>query len=51
MMLIGPLGTNFNEILIEIQTFSFNKMRLEMTSAQRWPYCLGFNVLMHLAAN
>ena len=26
IMLIGPLGTNFNEILIEIYTFSFKKM-------------------------
>ena len=27
ILLIGPLGTNFNEILIEILTFSFKKMR------------------------
>ena len=25
ILLIGPSGTNFNEILIEIQTFSFKK--------------------------
>ena len=27
-----PLGTNFSEILIEILTFSFKKMRLKMSS-------------------
>ena len=46
MLLIGPLGTNFSEILIEIQTFSLRKMRLEMSSAKRQPFCLGLNVLM-----
>ena len=25
ILLIGPLGTNFNEILVEIHTFSFRK--------------------------
>ena len=28
ILLIGPLGTNFNEILSEIHTFSFKKMHL-----------------------
>ena len=28
ILFIGPLGTNFSEILIEIPTFSFKKMRL-----------------------
>ena len=46
LLLIGPLGTNFSEILIEILTFSFNKMRLKVSSAKRWPFCLGLNVLM-----
>ena len=32
---IGPLGTNFNEILIKIHTFSFNKMPLKTSSAKR----------------
>ena len=42
---IEPLGTNFNEILIEIQTLSFKKMHLEMSSAKwRW-FCLCLNVL------
>ena len=30
ILFIGPLGTNFNEILIEIDTFSFKKMHLKM---------------------
>ena len=29
MLLIGPLGTNFSEILIEIDTFSFEKNTIE----------------------
>ena len=29
-MFIGPLGTNFSEILIEIHIFSFKKMHLKM---------------------
>ena len=45
ILLIGPLGTNFSEILIEILTFSFKKMRLKMSSAKRRPFCLGLNVL------
>ena len=34
ILLIGPLGTNFSEILIEIQTFSFKKIHLKMSSAK-----------------
>ena len=34
ILLIGPLGTNFGEILIQIQTFSLKKMRLKMSSAK-----------------
>ena len=45
ILLIGPLGTNFNEILIGIQTFSFKKMQLKMSSAKWRPFCLGLNVL------
>ena len=45
LLLIGPLGTNFSEILIEILTFSFNKMRLKMSSAKRRPFGVGLNVL------
>ena len=46
ILLIGPLGTNFNEILIEIHTFSFNKMHLKMSSGKWQPCCLGLNVLI-----
>ena len=45
LLLIGPLGTNFSEILIEILTFSFKKMRLKVSSAKWRPFCLGLNVL------
>ena len=31
--LIGPLGSNFSEILIGIQTFSFEEMQLKMSYA------------------
>ena len=48
ILLIRPLGTNFNEMLIEIQTFSFMKMRLKMSSAKWRPFCLGLNVLTKL---
>ena len=53
LLLIGPLGTNVSEILIEILTFSFKKMRLKVSSAKRRPFCLGLNVLtvvLHLTA-
>ena len=46
LLLIGPLGTNFSEILIEILTFSFKKMRLKVSSAKRRPFCLGLNMLI-----
>ena len=43
--LIGPLGTNLSEILIEIFIFSFKKMHLKMSSGKWRPSCLGLNVL------
>ena len=45
-LLIGPLGTNFSEILIEIQTFLLKKRNLKMSSVKWRPFCLGLNVLM-----
>ena len=45
LLLIGPLGTNFSEILIAIDTFSFKKMHLKTLSAKWRPSCLGLNVL------
>ena len=46
IFLIRPLGTNFNEMLVEILTFSFMKMRLKVSSAKWRPFCLGLNVVM-----
>ena len=46
LLLIGPLGTNFSKILIEIVTLSLKKMRLNVSSAKRRPFCLGLNVLI-----
>ena len=43
---IGPLGTNFSEISIEIHILSFKKMHLKMSSGKWRPFCLGLNVLM-----
>ena len=45
IFLIGPLGTNFNEILIKIITCSFMKMPLKMSSAKWRPFCLGLYML------
>ena len=45
ILLIGPLGTNFSKILIEIQTFSLKKIRLKMSSAICCSFCPGLNVL------
>ena len=45
IFLIGPLGTNFSEILTEIHAFSFKKIHLKMSSAKWRPFCFGLNVL------
>ena len=45
IVLIQPLGTNFNEISIAIHAFSFKKMHFKMSSAKWRPFCLGLNVL------
>ena len=34
ILLIGPLGTNPGQIVIGIQTFSFKKMHLKVSSAK-----------------
>ena len=44
IILIGPLGTKFSEILIEIVRVSSKKMRLKGSSAKWRPFCLGLNV-------
>ena len=48
ILLIGPLGIKFSEIIIEIHAFSFKKMHLKLSSAKRRPFCLGLNVLMEV---
>ena len=44
ILLIGPLGINFGELLIKIK-FSLKKMHLKISSAKWLPFCLGLNVL------
>ena len=46
ILLIGPLGTNFSEILIVIQTFSFKKLHFKTSSANWRLFCLGPNELI-----
>ena len=41
LLSMGPLGTNFSEILIKIQNFSFTKMHLKIMSSKRQPFCPG----------
>ena len=48
ILIIGPLGTKLNEILIEIDTFLFKKINLKMSSAKWRPLCLGPNVFIVL---
>ena len=45
LLLNGPLGTNFSEILSKIHTFSFKKMHLKTSSVKWRPFCLDVNVL------
>ena len=46
ILLIGPLGTNFNGTSNEIHTFSFKKIHLKLSSGKWRPFCLGLNVSM-----
>ena len=48
---IRTLGIIFSEILMEIHTFSFKNMHLQMSSAKWRPFCLGLNVLTWRAFN
>ena len=45
ILLIQTLGTNFSEIISEINTFSFKKMYSKMSFGKCRPSCLGLNVL------
>ena len=51
ILLIGPFGTNFREILFGIQTFSFKKIHLKMSSVKCQPFCFGLNVLSNRNGN
>ena len=44
ILLIGPWGTNFSEILIGIHAFSFKKIYLKMSSAKWRPFCRPFHL-------
>ena len=47
-LLIKPLGTNFSENLIEIQTYSLNKIRLKTSSSEccsSRPHCVKSSLL------
>ena len=44
ILLIGPLGTNINEISIEFYTFSFKKIHLKMSSGKWRPSCISLTV-------
>ena len=43
---IGPLSTNFSEIFIRIQNFSFTKIHMNISSAKMRPFCPGEDELM-----
>ena len=51
LLSIGPLGTNFSEILIKLQNFSFTKIRLKTLSAKWWPFCPGGDELTRWSLN
>ena len=40
---------NFNEILIQIHTFSFKKIHFKISSGKWWPFCLDLKVLSDAA--
>ena len=48
ILFVGPLGTNFSQILIKILAFSFKKIRLKVSSVKWHPFCLSPNVLNSL---
>ena len=51
ILLIWPIGTNVNEILIDIHPFSIKKIHLKIWSGKWGPSCLGLNVLSRPIAN
>ena len=51
IVLIQPLGTNLNEILIRIQIFSFKNMHLKMSPGKCLPFCVGLNRINYRYTN
>ena len=49
LLSIRPLGTNFSEILIKIQNYSFTKLHLKLSSAKWQPFCPGVNALRRVS--
>ena len=47
ILLIEPLGINFNEIFIKSKTFSFKKMDFKLSNAKLRPFFLSLSVLTH----
>ena len=45
ILLMGALRTNFSGMSIAIQTFSYKKIHLKVSSVKWRPFCLGLNVL------
>ena len=48
ILLIGPLATNFSEIVIDVLKFLFKKKPLKVSSAKWRPFCLGLRVLSQI---
>ena len=46
ILLMGSPRTNFNEILIDIHTFSIKKIHFKISSGKWQPFCLSLNVFM-----
>ena len=51
ILLIGPLGTNLSEILIEIPTILIQENAFESVVCEMASICLGLNVLNRTATN
>ena len=45
ILLIGPLGTNFSGILIEIHIYSFKKIHFKLLAGNWQPFFISLNVL------
>ena len=45
ILLMEPLGTNSNEIVIRVHTFSFQNIHLKYAKCRLFPFCRGINAL------